>query len=167
MPVCSKSSIITSKPAAARILEVSGPNAWRTPADRQISPRFRRSRAGFVRIAIAVRAESQEGGVRRQPQHELADQLEMRRAAVQVLGDRMDVAEAPLEWLQGEHGRGAGRAVATVDHTLGLQDRMRGGEPDGDTLGKVDLARQRTAPALLEGVEQEHARRLQLRLRTR
>src|ERR1700726_2642763 len=133
MPVCSKSSIITSNPAVARILAMSGPNAWRTPADRQISPRLSRSRAGFFRFGIA-RSGSQKRGVRREAQHELAYQLEMRGAAVQVLGDRMHVAEAPLERLHGEHRGGAGRVVAFVHHALCLPDCVRSREADGDAL---------------------------------
>src|SRR5258708_36293321 len=144
MPDCSKSSIITSKPATARIFAISGPKAWRTPTERQISPRSSRSCAGFLSIGMLIEREgSEETGVRAQPEHELTDQLEMRRPPVQMLRDGVDVAEAPLERLRHErHGR-AGRLVAFIDHRLGLEDRVRGRQPDGHALREIDLAGER------------------------
>ena len=42
----------------------------------------------------------QERRIRRQTKHELADQFEMRLAAMNMLGDHMHVAESSLEGLE-------------------------------------------------------------------
>ncbi len=64
--------------------------------------------------------------------------LEMRLARLDLLRQRMDVAEAALERRAEEDRRGAGGLVDPVRRLLGLVDGLRAGEPHAGAVGRAD-----------------------------
>ena len=58
----------------------------------------------------------------------------MASASLQLLGDGMDVTEAPLQRMGVEDRRGAGRIIGEVDSLAASVDRMGGGHSDGHAL---------------------------------
>src|SRR5690242_18920780 len=67
------------------------------------------------RKRLPLRSFSQPAGVGFQPHQMLADRLEMLLAPPQLLRDRMDIAESPLEWVVVNDRRRAGRLIERVD----------------------------------------------------
>src|SRR6185436_14361436 len=103
--------------------------------------------------------------VRLEIEQELADVLEVIVAALELLGHRVDVAEAPLEGLAREHRRAAGRVIGEVGNLARLRDGVGGGQADPHALVEPErAAASDRAPDLLERGEQIYARGAKLRL---
>ena len=79
----------------------------------------------------------------RHTQHELAGIFIVRLSSLELLGDRVDVAEALLKRARLQDRAGTRRLIERTDDFLRGMNRMGGGQPDGDAL------RIRRMPALL------------------
>src|SRR2546428_11463470 len=82
--------------------------------------------------------QSKPGLVDRQPQPVSPDQLVMRQATLQVLGDHVSVLEVPLERMVVVDGRRAGEVVGRVDDLRRLPDRVGRGQSQGGALVQRD-----------------------------
>src|SRR6185503_10597759 len=109
----------------------------------------------FMRLLSCLRL--QERRVGRQAEEELADRLEVGLAALDLLGDRVDIPEAPVEGAAREDGGPAGDVMHGVHDLLALMDGIRRGKPDAHPLLHRDRAGSADGvPDLIErGVEQE------------
>ena len=74
------------------------------------------------------------GLVDRQSQPVSSDQLVMRQATLQVLGDHVSVLEVPLERMVVVDGRRAGEVVGGVDDLRRLADCVGRGQAQGGAL---------------------------------
>ena len=83
----------------------------------------------------------QERPRRLDAEHDLPHRLEVRGARLDLLRQRVDVAEPPLERGAEEDRVHAGRLVGIVRHRLGRLDRKRAGQPHARSRRHVDHPR--------------------------
>src|SRR6266545_1015862 len=130
----------------------------------------RTSTSGKIRMPTRLRSirslfALEECRVQLVPEQELAHRLEVRLAALELLGHGVDVAEPAVERAPDEDGRRATRVVRHVGHRLRQVDRVRRGQPDPDALVQREGARAADRPPdLLERSQKKVPRRLQLPL---
>src|SRR5271156_6624780 len=99
---------------------------------------------------------AEQRALRLEPEHDLADMLELHRAPLALLGAGMDVAQPALERVAVEDRHRARHRVGAVDDLLRLVDRPGRGEPEAPALLlRRAVAAQRLAPHRLERVEHE------------
>ena len=85
-----------------------------------------------------------------------------------LVGDGVDVAEAPLEGRLREDRARAGGMIRRVHDLLGLVDGMGRGQPDGHAMVEREAAHALDlVPDVRERRQEEQARRAQLDLRLR
>jgi hypothetical protein len=89
------------------------------------------------------RRRSGDVEVGRQAQKEGADALQVRLAALKLLGDGVEVAKAALEVVADEDRRGAGELVGDIHRRLGLVDGEGGGQGPRRAVGQQIAARRR------------------------
>src|SRR5262245_16754376 len=88
----------------------------------------RAKRARSVGRGAKPPSESKAGFVDRQAHHELADQLVVGEAALQVLADHVDVLEVALQEMILVDGRRAREVVDSVDDADGQANRVGRGQ---------------------------------------
>src|SRR5215472_12716891 len=104
----------------------------------------------------ATRARSEELPVRVEPEQELPDGLEVCRAPLQLLGDRVHITKAAFERPLGKDRGRAGRLEGRVDDRLGLMRGMGRRKAHVDPLLQLELARLAgLVPRLADGVAQQ------------
>src|SRR5581483_8153429 len=92
---------------------------------------------------------AEQRGLRLEPEHDLADMLELDRPALALLGAGMDVAQAPLQRMAVEDRQRAGHLVRGIDDLLGLVDRPGRGQAEAPALlAGRPVAAQRLLPEI-------------------
>src|SRR5579883_3509968 len=92
----------------------------------------------------------------------------MRAAGLELLGNGVQVAEAALERMLLEDGRGTGGVIGEIADGNGFLDRLRRREPDGHALTDGESVRAlNRRPDLAERAPEVHAGGAQPRLRLR
>jgi len=110
----------------------------------------------------------QEARMRRLAQQMLAHRFEMRAAALHLLADRMNVAEAPLKRIVFENRGGAGFLIDGFHHFTRRLNGEGGRKADGNPLIIRHLKpRFGTRPALAQRFKQQAARRTPARFSAR
>src|ERR1700727_2687909 len=108
------------------------------PSPVMLEPTQGVTRRGFLRGCATVALQPAQ--VDWHVHQVLTNRLEMRAAALELLGDGVDVAEASLDREAVEDRSAAGLMVDFVYHLACPVDRERGCLADGDSLVQVQLA---------------------------
>src|SRR5882724_2465854 len=90
-----------------------------------------RDRTRPPRVPVPMHRPLQTGLVYGETEPVAADQLVVGEAALQMLGDHVDVLEVALDQVAVVGGGGAGRAVDAVDDLRGEPDAVGRGEAEG------------------------------------
>src|SRR5471030_513352 len=102
-----------------------------------LTPTLPANRPARQPMNVSPRTSAHESAVGVAVEHHPSDVLEMRLARLDLLRQRMDVAEASLERRAEEDCRSAGRLVGAVGDLESALDRMAAGQPyAGAVLGR-------------------------------